>query len=124
MEYCKNCVSEDCELINASERRARIFVLKKYLPGGLEDIQDWYKYLGGVNFYASAWNGAAGEMLFLGLDEDNLTINGCMDGEVTAHKCAWTCDLGCAGLADKYFASVDLLAAETFDTETLAGVVV
>ena len=63
-------------------------------------------------------------MLFLGLDEDNLTIDGCMDGEVTAHKCARTCDLGCAGLADKYFASVDLLAAETFDTETLAGVVV
>ena len=77
-----------------------------------------------MNFYASAWNGAAGEMLFLGLDEDNLTIDGCMDGEVTAHTCAWTCDLGCAGLADKYFASVDLLAAETFDTETLAGVVV
>ena len=29
MEYCKNCVSEDCELINASERRARIFCAKK-----------------------------------------------------------------------------------------------
>ena len=100
------------------------FCAKKYLPGGLEDIQDWYKYLDGVNFYASAWNGTAGEMLFLGLDEDNLTIDGCMDGEVATHKCAWTCDLGCAGLADKYFASVDLLAAETFDTETLAGGVV
>lgn len=77
-----------------------------------------------MNFYASAWNGTAGEMLFLGLDEDNLTIDGCMDGKVATHKCAWACDLGCAGLADKYFASVDLLAAETFDTETLAGVVV
>lgn len=38
MEYCENCVGEDCELINASERGARIFCAKKYLPGGLEDI--------------------------------------------------------------------------------------
>lgn len=77
-----------------------------------------------MNFYASAWNGAAGEMLFLGLYEDNFAVDCGMNGEVATHECTWACNLGCAGLADKYFASVDLLAAETFDTETLAGVIV
>ena len=76
-----------------------------------------------MNFYASTWNGAAGEMLFLGLYKDDLAIDGSMDGEVAAHESAWTSDFGCASLADKYFASANLLAAETFDTKTLAGVV-
>ena len=53
-----------------------------------------------MNFYASAWNSAAGEMLFLGLYEDDLAIDCGMDGKVAAHKGAWTGDFGCTGLAN------------------------
>lgn len=43
MEYCKNCVSEDCELIDASERRARIFALKNIFQAG------WKIYKTGIS---------------------------------------------------------------------------
>lgn len=43
MEYCKNCVGEDCELINASERRARIFCAKNIFQAG------WKIYKTGIS---------------------------------------------------------------------------
>lgn len=44
MEYCKNCVGEDCELINASERGgSHFFVLKNIFQAG------WKIYKTGIS---------------------------------------------------------------------------
>lgn len=75
-------------------------------------------------FYASAWNALAGEVALFGLYEDYFTIDSSMDGEVAAHESAWACNLGSTGLADEYFASLDLLATKALDAKSLAGIVV
>ena len=75
-------------------------------------------------FYASAWNALAGEVALFGLYEDYFTIDSSMDGEVAAHESAWAGNLGSASLTDENFASLDLLATETLDAKSLAGIVV
>ena len=81
-------------------------------------------YLGGVNFNAGAWNALAGKMILLGLNEDDLAINRCMNREVTAHERARASDLRSASLANKYFASANRLTTKTLDAEALTSVVV
>ncbi len=80
--------------------------------------------LGCVNFDASAWNAFAREVVLLSLNEDDFTIDGCMDGEVAAHERAWASDLRSAGLANEYFASANRLTTKTLDAEALTSVVV
>ena len=80
--------------------------------------------LGGVNFNASARHALAGKMAFLGLNEDDLTINSGMNSEVAAHESARAGNLRSASLTDENFASLDLLTTETLDAKSLAGIVV
>ena len=80
--------------------------------------------LSGVNFNTSARHAFAREVALFGLYEDDLTINGCMDGEVAAHKVARTCEFSSASLTNEYFASLYLLAAKTLNAKSLAGIVV
>lgn len=63
-------------------------------------------------------------MVFLGLNKDDFTIDGSMDGEVAAHERAWASDLRSAGLANEYFASANRLTTKTLDAEALTSVVV
>jgi len=77
-----------------------------------------------VNFDAGAWEALAGEMSFLGLDEDDLTIDGGVNRKVAAHESARAGDFRCASLADENFTSLDLLATKTLDAKSLAGIVV
>lgn len=65
--------------------------------------------------------GFAGETLGFDVLESDAACNGRVDSEVAAHVCAWTSLLGLTNLADKHFASVDLLATKTLDAEALAG---
>ena len=71
--------------------------------------------LGSVYLDASAWDAFAREVIFLGLNEDDLAIDGCMDGKVAAHERAWASDLRSAGLANEYFASANRLTTKTLD---------
>ena len=80
--------------------------------------------LGGVNFNTGARHALAREVALLGLHEDNLTINSCMDGEVAAHESARTGKLRSTGLTDENLASLNGLATKTLDAKSLAGVVV
>ena len=80
--------------------------------------------LGSVNFDASAADILAGEVILLGLNEDDLTINGGMDGEVAAHESARTSDLCSASLTDENFAGLNSLATKALDAEALASIVV
>ena len=82
------------------------------------------RYLSSVNFDASAWHILAGKMAFLGLNEDNFAINSGMNSEVAAHESARASELGCTGLADENFASLDGLATKALDAEALASIVV
>ena len=82
------------------------------------------RYLGGVNFYASAWNAAAGEVILLSLNEDDLAIDGSMNREITAHESARAGDLSCTGLANENLASLNGLATKALDAEALASIVV
>lgn len=75
-------------------------------------------------FYASAWNALAGEVAFLSLNKNYLTIDSCMDSEVAAHEGAWARNLGSTGLADENFASLNLLTTKALDAKSLAGIVV
>lgn len=77
-----------------------------------------------MNFDAGAWEALAGEMSFLGLDEDDLTIDGGVNRKVAAHESARAGDFRCASLADENFTSLDLLATKTLDAKSLAGIVV
>lgn len=77
-----------------------------------------------MNFDAGAWKALAGEMSFLGLDEDDLTIDGGVNRKVAAHESARAGDFRCASLADENFTSLDLLATKTLDAKSLAGIVV
>ena len=83
-----------------------------------------FETLGGVNLNASAWHALAGEVILLGLYEDYLTIDSGMDSEVAAHESARAGNLSSAGLANENFTSLYLLAAETLDAKSLAGIVV
>ena len=80
--------------------------------------------LSGMNFDASARHAFAGEVILLGLYEDDLAINCGMDSEVAAHESAWAGNLSCASLANENFTSLDLLATKTLDAKSLAGIVV
>ena len=80
--------------------------------------------LSSMNFDAGAWKAAAGEVGLLGFHEDDLTINGCMNGEVAAHESARAGNLSSTGLADENFASFNLLTAKALDAKSLAGIVV
>ncbi len=80
--------------------------------------------LSGVNFDAGARNAFAREVIFLGLHKNNFAIDGCMDGKIAAHEGARTGNLRSASLTDEDFASLDLLATETLDAKSLAGIVV
>ena len=80
--------------------------------------------LGSVNFDASAWHAFARKMMFLGFDEENLTIDCGMDSVIAAHKSAWAGNLRSASLADENFASFNLLTAKALDAKSLAGIVV
>ena len=77
-----------------------------------------------MNFDAGAWEALAGEMSFLGLDEDDLTIDGGVNRKVAAHESARAGDFRCASLADENFASFDSLATKALDAEALASIVV
>lgn len=77
-----------------------------------------------VNFDAGAANALAREVALLGLDEDNLAIDGSMNREIAAHEGAWASELRSAGLADENFASLDGLATKALDAEALASIVV
>ncbi len=77
-----------------------------------------------MNFYASAWNVFAREVAFLGFYKNDFAINSSMNGEVAAHEGARTCDFGCAGLADEYFAGFYILATKALNAKSLAGIVV
>ena len=77
-----------------------------------------------MDFNAGAWEALAGEMSFLGLDEDDLTIDGGVNRKVAAHESARAGDFRCASLADENFTSLDLLATKTLDAKSLAGIVV
>ena len=77
-----------------------------------------------MNFDAGAANALAREVAFLGLNEDNLAIDGSMNREIAAHEGAWACELGCAGLANENFTGFDGLATKAFDTKALASIVV
>ena len=80
--------------------------------------------LSGVNFDAGARHALAREVILLGLDDDNLAVDSGMNGEIAAHESAWAGNLGSASLTDENFASLDLLATETLDAKSLAGIVV
>ena len=80
--------------------------------------------LSSMNFDAGAWKAAAGEVGLLGFHEDDLTINGCMNGEVAAHESARAGNLSSTGLADENFASLYGLATKALDAEALASIVV
>ena len=75
-------------------------------------------------FDASAWYALARKMAFLGFNENNFAIDGCMNGKIAAHEGARTGDLRSASLTDENFASLYLLATETLDAKSLAGIVV
>ena len=77
-----------------------------------------------MNFNAGARYALAREVILLGLNENNLTVDGCMDGKIAAHEGARTGNLRSASLTDENFASLDLLATETLDAKSLAGIVV
>ncbi len=77
-----------------------------------------------MNFDAGAWEALAGEMSFLGLDEDDLTIDGGVNRKVAAHESARAGKLSCASLANENFTSLYLLATKTLDAKSLAGIVV
>ena len=77
-----------------------------------------------MDFNAGAWEALAGEMSFLGLDEDDLTVDGGVNRKVAAHESARAGDFRCASLADENFTSLDLLATKTLDAKSLAGIVV
>ena len=77
-----------------------------------------------MNFDASTANGLAREVALLGLHEDDLAVDGCVDSEVAAHESARASELGCTGLADENFASLDGLATKALDAEALASIVV
>ena len=80
--------------------------------------------LSGVNFNASAGHAFAREVMLLGFNENNFTVDGCMDGKIAAHEGARTGNLRSASLTDENFASLYLLATETLDAKSLAGIVV
>ena len=80
--------------------------------------------LSSVDFDAGAANALAGEVVLLGLDEDNLAIDSGMNREVTAHEGAWACELSCAGLANENFTGLYGLATKALDAEALASIVV
>jgi hypothetical protein len=63
----------------------------------------------------------AGEPFGFDLAETNLAVFGGMNGEVAAHVCAWAGLFGFAYLADQNFASANILATKTFDSEALAS---
>ena len=65
-----------------------------------------------MNFDASAANALAREVTLLGLDKDNLAIDGSMNREIAAHEGAWACELGCAGLANENFTGLYGLATK------------
>ena len=77
-----------------------------------------------MNFDASAANVLAREVVLLGLDEDNLAVDGSMNREVTAHECARASNLSCASLANEDFTGLDGLATKALDAEALASIVV
>ena len=77
-----------------------------------------------MDFDASAANALAREVILLGLNEDNLAVDGGMNREIAAHESARASEFGCAGLADEDFASFDSLATKALDAETLASIVV
>ena len=80
--------------------------------------------LSSVNFDTGARYALAREVMLLGLNENNFTVDGCMDGKITAHEGARTGNLRSASLTDEDFASLYLLATETLDAKSLAGIVV
>ena len=80
--------------------------------------------LSSVNFDASAANALAREVILLGLNEDNLAVDGSMNREVTAHESARASELGCASLANENFTGFYGLATKAFDAEALASIVV
>lgn len=77
-----------------------------------------------MNFDAGAANALAGEVAFLGLHEDDFAVDSSMNREVAAHESARASELGCTGLADENFASLDGLATKALDAEALASIVV
>ena len=77
-----------------------------------------------VNFDAGAANALAGEVALLGLDEDDLAIDGSMNREIAAHESAWASKLRSAGLANENFTGLDGLATKALDAEALASIVV
>ncbi len=77
-----------------------------------------------MDFDASAWKAATGEVSLLGLNKDDLAIDSCMDGKVAAHESARAGDFSCASLANENFTSLNLLATKTLDAKSLAGIVV
>ena len=80
--------------------------------------------LSSVNFDASAANALAREVALLGLNEDDLAIDGSMNREIAAHEGAWACELGCAGLANENFTGLYGLATKALNAEALASIVV
>jgi len=77
-----------------------------------------------VNFDASAANALAREVALLGLNKDDLAIDGSMNREIAAHEGAWACELGCAGLANEDFTGLYGLATKALYAKTLASIVV
>ena len=77
-----------------------------------------------MNFDAGAANALAGEVILLGLNEDNFTVNCGMNREVAAHESAWASEFGRASLADEDFAGLYGLATKALDAEALASIVV
>ena len=51
-----------------------------------------------MNFNASARHAFAREVMLLGLNENNLTVDGCMDGKIATHEGARTGNLCSASL--------------------------
>lgn len=77
-----------------------------------------------MDFDAGAADALAGEVILLGLNEDDFAVNSGMNREVAAHESAWASELGCASLADENFAGFYGLATKAFDAEALASIVV
>lgn len=75
-------------------------------------------------FNACAWKAFAGEMAFFGLRKVDRAVDGGMDGKVAADKSTWAGNFSSANLTYDNFARFNGLATKTFDTKTLAGIVV
>ena len=77
-----------------------------------------------MDFDASAWKASTREVSLFGLYEDDLAIDSSVNRKVAAHESARAGNLRSASLADENFTSLDLLATETLDAKSLAGIVV